>query len=181
MKQIKPTHTAVKTETAYISREHNDEFRNHPARHKKLMKGVYTVLLLAVVVTVYVLAHRNFSVQNNIGDSIPLPITGDLEVEVLDGAGSIKVAQHVINILRSKGYDVVEMKKNNEGVVERTYVVDRSGNLEIARKLAETLGVSSDKVFQKIDRNLYLDVTVVVGKDFPRLKVFKALNERSKR
>jgi hypothetical protein len=98
----------------------------------------------------------------------------------LDGAGSMKVAQYVTNILRSKGYDVVEMKRNNDGIIERTYVIDRSGNLEVARKLAETLGIATDKVFQKIDRNLYLDVTVVVGKDFPKLKVFQAFNERSK-
>jgi hypothetical protein len=66
-------------------------------------------------------------------------------------------------------------------MIERTYVVDRSGNLEAARKLATILGIAQDKVFQKIDRNLYLDVTVMVGKDFSQLKVFQALNERSKR
>jgi hypothetical protein len=75
----------------------------------------------------------------------------------------------------------VEMKRNNDGIIERTYVVDRSGNLEAARKLATTLGIAQDKVFQKIDRNLYLDVSVVVGKDFFRLKVFQTLNERNKR
>jgi hypothetical protein len=133
------------------------------------------------MVTVYVLAHRSFSNRSSAADPLPSLTDRMLEVEVLDGAGSMKAAQYVTNILRSKGYDVVEMKRNNDGIVERTYVIDRSGNLEDVRKLATILSISQDKVFQKIDRNLYLDVTVIVGKDFSRLKVFQASNERSKR
>ncbi len=181
MTQIKPTHTAVQTDTAEIQRERIDKSQTRPARYSKLMKGIYAVLSLALIVTVYILAHRSFSSQKIADDSLPLSTEGVLEVEVLDGAGNMKAAQHVTNILRSKGYDVVEMKKNNDGIIERTYVVDRSGNQEVARKLATALGIASDKVFQKINRNLYLDVTVVVGKDYSQLKVFQSFNERSKR
>jgi len=145
------------------------------------MKCVFGLLSLALIVSVYVLAHRSFSHHSTTVDPLPLSTERRLEVEVLDGAGSMKAAQYVTNILRSQGYDVLEMKRNDDGMIERTYVVDRSGNLETARKLATTLGIAQDKVFQKIDRNLYLDVTVMVGKDFSRLKVFQALNERSKR
>jgi hypothetical protein len=180
MRQIEPTHTAVQTDTADITQKRIYESQTRPVRFKKLMRYVYAVLILALIVTVYILAHKNFSSQNVASDPLPLTVDEGLEVEVLDGAGSMKVAQYVTNILRSKGYDVVEMKRNNDGIVERTYVIDRSGNLEVARKLAEILGIASDKVFQKIDRNLYLDVTVVVGKDFSKLKVFQAFNERSK-
>jgi len=181
MKQTKPTHTAVQTDTADIARELVYKSRTRPVRSNKLLKYAYAVVVSALVITVYILAHRNFSSQSINDEQLPLSANEELEIEVLDGAGSRKVAQYVTNILRSKGYDVVEMKRNNDGIVERTYVVDRSGNLEVARKLAETLGIASDKVFQKINRNLYLDVTVVIGKDFSKLKVFQALNERSKR
>ena len=71
------------------------------------------------------------------------------------------------------------MKKNNSGIEERTFIFDRSGNLDAARKLATMLGVSQDKVFQKIDRTLYLDITVVMGKDYSRLKAFQSSNERN--
>jgi hypothetical protein len=180
MKQIKPAHTADQTDTAEIPRERIPKLQTSPVHYSKLMKGVCAVLCLALIVTVYVLAHRSFSNHNVTVDSLPSSANRELQVEVLDGAGSMKIAQHVTNMLRSQGYDVVEMKRNDDGIIERTYVVDHSGNLEAARKLATTLGIAPDKVFQKIDRNLYLDVTVVVGKDFSRLKVFQAFNERSK-
>jgi len=145
------------------------------------MTGVFCTLALALIVTVYILAHRSFSNQSPSVDPLPSSTSQPIEVEVLDGVGNIKVTQYVTNMLRMQGYDVVEMKRNNDGIVERTFVLDRSGNLEAARKLATILGIAQDKVFQKIDRNLYLDVTVIVGKDYSRLKVFQGLNERNKR
>jgi hypothetical protein len=137
------------------------------------------LLCVALGVTVYVLAHRSFSKRSVPADTISLPTTREVEVEVLDGAGSMRAAQQVTNVLRSQGYDVVEMKKNNDGLIERTYVVDRSGNLSAARTLAMDLGISPDKVFQKIDRSVFLDVTVMVGKDYSRLKAFQILSERN--
>jgi hypothetical protein len=181
MKHTKPSRAAVQTDTADLPREHVPKLQTRTVRYSKLMKGVFGILSLALIITVYVLAHRSFSNHSATVDPLPSSTDRVLQVEVLDGAGSMKAAQYVTNILRSQGYDVVEMKRNNDGMIERTYVVDRSGNLEVAQKLATILGIAQDKVFQKIDRNLYLDVTVVVGKDFSRLKVFQALNERSKR
>ena len=181
MKHTKPSNAAVQTDTADIPRDRISKLQTCTVRYSKLMKGIFAILSLALIITVYVLAHRSFSNRSATVDPLLSSTDRVLQVEVLDGAGSMKAAQYVTNILRSKGFDVVEMKKNNDGMIERTYVVDRSGNLEAARKLATNLGVAQDKVFQKIDRNLFLDVTVVVGKDFSRLKVFQALNERSKR
>jgi hypothetical protein len=71
------------------------------------------------------------------------------------------------------------MKKSYDDVEERTFIFDRSGNLDAARKLASILGISQDKVFQKIDRTLYLDITVVMGKDYSRLKSFQLSTERN--
>jgi hypothetical protein len=181
MKHTNPTYTAVHTDTADIPQERIPKLQTRTVRHGKLMKCVLGLLSLALIVTVYVLAHRSFSNHSATVDPLPSSTDRALEVEVLDGAGNIKVAQYVTNMLRVQGYDVVEMKRNDDGLVERTYIFDRSGNLEAARKLAMTLGIAQDKVFQKIDRNLYLDVTVIVGKDYSRLKVFQGLNERNKR
>jgi LytR cell envelope-related transcriptional attenuator len=181
MKQTKPSHAAVQTDTSDISRERVPKLQTRRAHYSKLMKVVVSVLSLAFIITVYVLAHRSFSNHSATIDPLPSSTAHMLEIEVLDGAGNMKAAQYVTNVLRSQKYDVVEMKRNNEGMIERTYVIDRSGNLEATQKLATALGIAHDKVFQKIDRNLFLDVTVVVGKDFSRLKVFQELNERNKR
>jgi hypothetical protein len=145
----------------------------------KLMKGTLTVLCVALFITIYVLANKRSHTGGEEGEFIPAVNSKSLEVEVLDGAGNMRAAQYMTNILRAQGYDVVEMKRNNGEIEERTFIFDRSGNLDAARKLATVLGVPQDKVFQKIDRTLYLDFTIVVGKDFPRLKVFQSPTERN--
>ena len=180
MKQSKSSNTVVSTDAkSSQSRERTTNIRLCITRHSKIIKSVIALICLALLITVYVLAHRSFSNRFEKTESAQSLNVRESEVEILDGAGSMKAAQQIRNILRSKGYDIVEMKKNNSGIVERTFVLDRSGNLDVARKLATDLGVSQDKVFQKIDHNLYLDMTVVVGKDFSQLKAFKLFTERN--
>ena len=144
-----------------------------------LMKGTFIFLSVAFFITIYVLANRKNHANGEAGEFLPVENSRSLEVEVLDGAGNMRAAQQMTNILRAQGYDVVEMKKNNGDVEERTIIFDRSGNLDAAKKLATALGVTQDKVFQKIDRTLYLDITVVIGKDYPRLKSFQLSAERN--
>jgi hypothetical protein len=165
---------------AQPSRKGSDkEPQSNPSR-KKIMKVILIAIGLALVVSVYLLANREMKISS---EKLPDSITSSqrLEVEVLDGVGSMKVAQYLTNVIRSYGFDVVEMKRNSGGVVDKTFLFDRSGNLDEAKKLAEQLGVPQDKVFQKIDRNLYLDITVVIGKDFSQLKAFQSHSERNKR
>jgi hypothetical protein len=162
------------------SSEHVHKSQRLTALRGKLGKGFLLVLSVAFCITIYVLANRRSSTGREEGDYSPMVNSEALEVEVLDGAGSWRVAQQMTNILRAQGYDVVEMKRNNNEIEERTFILDRSGNLDAARKLAAMLGVSQDKVFQKIDRTRYLDLSVVIGKDYSRLKAFQSSTERIK-
>ena len=145
----------------------------------RIVKGILAVLGVALFITIYVLANRRSQTFSEEHDAATAVASRSLEVEVLDGAGSMRAAQHMTNILRALGYDVVEMKRNNSEMEERTFIFDRSGNLDAAKKLATILGVPQDKVFQKIDRTKYLDMTVVLGKDFSQLKAFQSSPERN--
>ncbi len=180
MKQDEHSDTTVHQDVeSSAPSEHVRKSNRLTALHGKLMKGTLIVLSVAFFITIYVLANRNSHTSNKNNEFIPVVNGRSLEVEVLDGAGSMNAAQRITNILRVQGYDVVEMKKNNSGIEERTFIFDRSGNLDAARKLATMLGISQDKVFQKIDRTLYLDITVVMGKDYSQLKAFQSSNERN--
>jgi hypothetical protein len=180
MKHKKPSDNVVPADATNLLSELPAKLRSQTVtRHSKLLKSILALLCLALGVTVYVLAHRSFSKHPVPIETSSLPVTRAVEVEVVDGVGSMRIAQQVTNVLRSQGYDVVEMKKNNDGLIERTYVIDRSGNLDAARSLATSLGISQDKVFQKIDRNVFLDVTIMVGADYTRLKAFQILSERN--
>lgn len=95
-----------------------------------------------------------------------------IQVDVLNAAGTTRLAQKLTDYLRSKGFDVVETGNLKEPL-EKTLVIDRAGNSEAALRVAEAIGIPSEQVMQKIDRNLYLDVSVFIGKDYQTLKPFR--------
>ena len=154
--------------------------KNHrwTALHGRIVKGILALVGVALFITIYVLANRRSLTISEENDAAATVASRSLEVEVLDGAGNMRAAQHMTNTLRALGYDVVEMKRNNAEMEERTFIFDRSGNLDAAKKLATILGIPQDKVYQKIDRTLYLDMTVVLGKDYSHLKAFQSSPER---
>jgi hypothetical protein len=96
-----------------------------------------------------------------------------IQLDVLNGSGVPKLSQRFTDYLRARGFDVVEMGNFKDSKVENTRVIDCAGHLEAAQQVAEALGVPKTGVVQQIDRNAYLDVTVVIGKDFRLLKPFK--------
>ncbi|MCX6135037.1 MAG: LytR C-terminal domain-containing protein [Ignavibacteriales bacterium] len=96
-----------------------------------------------------------------------------IQLDVLNGSGVPKLSQKFTDYLRARGFDVVETGNYKDSKVENTRVLDRTGHQEAAQQVAEALGVPKTAVVQQIDRNAYLDVTVVIGKDFRLLKPFK--------
>jgi hypothetical protein len=95
-----------------------------------------------------------------------------IQLDVVNAAGTSRLAQKLTEYLRSKGFDVVEIGTLRDQL-EKTLVIDRSGNAGAALRVAEAIGVLPDQVVQKIDRNLYLDVSVFIGKDYQTLKPFR--------
>jgi hypothetical protein len=179
MKQPEHSDTIVQPDVeSSAPAEHNRKNHRLTTARGKAMSVVLGILCVACCITIYVLANRRNETSVTAPELIPLVNSQSLEVEVLDGAGNMRAAQQMTNILRAQGFDVVEMKKITNESEERTFILDRSGNFEAAKKLATILGISPDKVFQKIDRTKYLDITVVMGKDYSRLKVFQSSTER---
>jgi hypothetical protein len=95
-----------------------------------------------------------------------------IQLDVLNGTGESKLAQRLTDFLRGRGFDVVEMG-NYAGDLESTLVIDRTGHREAAIRVAQSLGVPEERVIQKIDKTLYLDVSVYIGKDYRSLDPFR--------
>lgn len=87
-----------------------------------------------------------------------------VRVEVLNGGGHGGAAREATEALRAVGFDVVFF--GNAGTFDRdsSVVLDRVGRLEPARDVADALGIRH--VRSEPDSNLYLDVTVVLGKEW---------------
>lgn len=87
-----------------------------------------------------------------------------IRVEVLNAAGVAGLARVAMNQLRDNGFDVVQM--GNAGTFDRdsTLVIDRVGREELAEGVANALGIRN--VLSEPDPNLFVDVTVLLGKDW---------------
>ncbi len=95
-----------------------------------------------------------------------------IRVQVLNGCGVKGLARRISPALRAWGLDVRETKNAPHPDYERSSVIDRRGNLDVARALADSLGIDKSRVTSEINPNLPdIDVSVIVGKDYKRLKL----------
>lgn len=90
---------------------------------------------------------------------------GRVRVQVLNATKTPGLARRATDVLRDRGFDVVETG-NAAGTFppDSSVVLDRVGRLETARAVADAIGIR--RVHARHDPNLYLDVTVVLGADW---------------
>ena len=132
---------------------------------------VFLGLILLALVTITILAHaRMASVAAPSAPVTQLPAR--IEVEVVNGTGEAKLAQRFTELLRSRGFDVVDMG-NSVSPVQKSVVIDRSGAPDAARKVAGALRFPKDRLAEKPDKSLFLDVTVVIGTDYSALHLLQ--------
>jgi hypothetical protein len=95
-----------------------------------------------------------------------------IQVDVQNGTGENRIGAIFRDYLKKKGYDVVNLDNYKSSDVEKTIIIDRTGDTRKAQRIAEVLGVSGRNIIQQINRDLYLDATIVIGKDYPELKPY---------
>ncbi|HKJ46262.1 MAG TPA: LytR C-terminal domain-containing protein [Balneolales bacterium] len=93
-----------------------------------------------------------------------------IQIEVLNGCGVQGLANRFTNRLRQDGFDVVHSGNFETFDITHSMVIDRSGNMQNARRVAHALGINKKNIIQEISPNYYLDATVVIGSDYEKLK-----------
>jgi len=89
---------------------------------------------------------------------------GRIRVEVLNAGGEAGMARVATDRLRDQGFDVVYFGNADAFDQDSTVVLDRSGRPEAARAVGEVMRAAS--ILSEPDSNLYLDVTVLLGKEW---------------
>ena len=97
---------------------------------------------------------------------------GYIQIEVLNGCGVSGVADKFTNYLRENKFDVIQSGNYTSFDVDKSMVIDRIGNMANAEKAAQLLGIKKENVIQQINKNYFLDVTFVIGKDYNQLKPY---------
>jgi hypothetical protein len=94
-------------------------------------------------------------------DAVP---AGRVRVQVLNASGRPGLAREATRVLRDRGFDVKEFGNGQGFPPDSSVVLDRAGRMEVARQVADAVGIR--RVTARPDSNLYLDATVVVGRDW---------------
>ncbi len=99
----------------------------------------------------------------------------DLRIEVLNGCGVERLAVRVTDVLREQGFNVVSVGSTRRDSFPESVVIDRiSDTMEKARYMARRIGCRN--VGKDIDPALYVDVTLIVGRDY--LKLFPDVEKK---
>lgn len=126
------------------------------------------LLVLVAVVVMFFATSFVFRLAREIPKSENESVPSGIRVEVLNGSGRNRIARRVALILREKGFDVVNIDNAQSQDFAKTVVVDRvSGDMRYAKLLARKIGCG--EVVAQPDPSLYLEITVIVGKDCDRL------------
>jgi hypothetical protein len=150
---------------------------------KKVTNVVLNVSILALIIVcgylIFSIAIKTFS--SNDRNPVQITDTTDkvtnqpnltMQLDVRNGTGEDGIAKMFTDYLREKGFDVVEMGNYNTDDQEKSLVLDRKGNKQNCKKIAQALGVSDKNVIQQINKDLLIDATVVIGKDYKELSPY---------
>jgi len=96
-----------------------------------------------------------------------------IQLEVLNGCGTAGIADKFTDYLRGHNFDVVNRGNYRSFDINNTFVIDRTGNIANAEKVAVALGIDRKYIVQQTSDDYFLDVSLVIGRDFNNLKPFE--------
>lgn len=142
---------------------------------RSLLNILLVGTLLVAGILVYALVTRMAAPRvDPIRGSNPGELSGRIiQVEILNGCGIDDLASQTRNYVRDHGFDVVKVGNYETSDLDSSMVIDRVGDMESAQKVANVLGISRKRVLQELDSDIYLDVSIVLGKDYRSLRPFR--------
>ena len=140
-----------------------------PGSVKISLNVLIIILFIIVLYFSYAFFVHYSDPQKSTLESVSSATSRVIQLDVLNGCGAKGVAAKITGYLRSRGFDVVEMKNYKSSHIPQTMVVDRIGDLANARRVAEALGVSEKRVIQQINPDYFVDVSVIIGEDYAGL------------
>ena len=135
-----------------------------------ILDVIIGALGILVVVLAFSFAHRMFLRPPVDPVRSGTAAQGTIQLDVLNGCGLPGAGTSVTAYLRARGFDVVEYRNYRNFDVRESLVIDRAGNRENAEKVAYALGIGRGNIIQQINQDYYVDVSVLVGRDYPTLK-----------
>jgi hypothetical protein len=101
-----------------------------------------------------------------------VPADRVVRIQLMNGCGVKGLAQRAASALRTRGFDVRETRNAPSNSEPVTRINDRIGNILLAQRVADSLGVNYSHVGRDTTRiQPDIDVTVILGMDYDQLKL----------
>lgn len=145
----------------------NNENSNSKSDSSLVLNVIIVVLSLLILFLGYSLISQLSTVFDKEITTEQVQISNQqIQIEVLNGCGVAGVADSLTEFLRNKGFDVVNKGNYSSFNVDETLLIDRSDNLPKVKILADILGVKKNNVIKQINDQYFLDISLIVGKDY---------------
>ncbi|MGD8306578.1 MAG: LytR C-terminal domain-containing protein [Ignavibacteria bacterium] len=92
-----------------------------------------------------------------------------IQIEVLNGCGVDAIADKFTEMLRKENFDVVHTGNYRSFNIDESIIIDRAGNIKNARLLAGVIGMNDNRIINQVNKDYFLDVTLIIGKDYKQL------------
>jgi len=138
------------------------------SKNKNLFFIIVTVILFVFTISLsYSLLEKLGIISSDHKKEIkPKNVQQLIQVEVLNGCGIAGAGDRFTDIIRSKGIDVVKTGNYMSFDIDKTFIIDRIGKVETAYKVADSLGIDKRNIISQTNKQYFLDLTIVIGKDF---------------
>lgn len=137
-----------------------------------LLNIIIVVLALLILFLVYALvAQLSNTLRKEEISEQKLILPSQVQIEVLNGCGVTGVADRFTEYLRAKGFDVVNKGNYSSFDIDNTLVIDRSNNPDKSSMVANALGLESKRIVRQFNNQYFLDVTLIIGKDYNTLLI----------
>ncbi len=100
----------------------------------------------------------------------------NIVIEILNGTAVNGLAARTSQVFQSFGYDVAHIGNYDDNAIEKTYVIDRNGDISQAQRIASIIKCTQVKSMSDVPEGLDLpdtasggeeiDLTIILGKDF---------------
>lgn len=147
-----------------------------PVNWNRALFNMLTGIVSVVVLVLIYFMIRQCS-QPPVEEKLVVEPPKPLQVEILNGCGVTNVAAKFTDYFRARGFDVIRTENYETFNVLETVVIDRRDNRENSLRIAEALGLDESRILVEVNENIFLDATIIIGKDFRQLGSWKYIGK----
>ena len=150
--------------------------KNKKQKKSNLFLSVTIIIVLTILILL--LGSLIFRIINtdkmNIYENEPkrTELESPIQISILNATEINGLAGKFRDYLRNRNIDVVEIG-NYDTLVQKSFIIDRVGDTISSKHFARIIGLPDSMIVVNIDSNFFLKASLIIGRDYKKLKMFE--------